>query len=328
MIRYLGENERSYIRPLYAEVFDDPLPFLDYYFHIYLKEGTRCLVEEADGQIVSMISIHEKTWMVRKDIEAGEYQECPAWYLYAIATKEGYRHQGRMRRLMERVIADGRTSGIAYIYLIPVNPAVYDRLGFRLVVKGESTGRQRCDAVSLNLSTGEQQCNSTDAKLCLRALADIESHKADLHGIRSGCGTESADIYERIAQLYAQSYRQAGVDVFLKKDARYFMEQGKRARIEGGDIYLLSAGETLLSVVTGTLENDIFTVAEYMSAAGKRKGLWEFSDLTEIAHLLGARQWKAETFPVMVYEDNEIRTCAVGQNAEQPFLKFGQMDEV
>lgn len=288
MIRYLSEDEREYIRPLYEEAFDDSQAFVDYYFHSYVRGRSKCLVAEDSGQIVSMISIHEKRWRMREE------GTCTVWYLYGIATMRTHQRQGYMRRLMERILSDGEHAGIAYIYLIPVNPKVYEELGFQLVDKGESTG--------LDL-TGSK----AEHGFIWKSLGQAEGEQGQV------------DIYEDLARGYAAFHQERGFDAYIDKDAEYFREQAMRARLEQGDIYLLYDEDTLIAFATAVVSQEKCKIVEYIDMEQSQNDMWLFMKLLTLPEALGAKELWYERLPVMIYN-------GAGDRALPQIL--GVMDEV
>ncbi len=126
-VRILSDNEKNRIRPLYEEVFDDSQEFLDYYFGSYIK-NTINFVSEINGEIVGMATIHPKELMV-SDVKA------KAGYVYAVATKPEYRGKGIMRSVLDEIYKYAWKHKYDYLYLIPVNPHIYEGLGYKLLRK-------------------------------------------------------------------------------------------------------------------------------------------------------------------------------------------------
>ncbi len=309
MIRYLGKTERDRIRPLYEEVFDDSAAFLNYYIGTYILQDTRCLVCEEYGEIVSMISVHEKTWCLRE-----HHKQCSVWYLYAVATKERFRHQGNIRHLMDSVIADAKHAGAAYIYLIPENPAVYENMGFHLVADREVMNGSGRHAVSADT-------------LCVFAANDFKWPESDACNKLEAIYGAGCDIYEILSELYDRYCIQNELDIYLKKDARYFKEQAGRARSESGDIYVVFDHDSICFAVTAIFKQGECKAAEYIGTAAAKTETEMYDNLTRLTCLLGADRWTYETHPVMIYACGAETTGEVS-DAKYYHFKYGQMDEV
>ena len=56
MIRYLENNEKQNIRPLYEHCFDDTKEYTDYYFQNRLP-GNHVIVNERDNKIVNCVHL-------------------------------------------------------------------------------------------------------------------------------------------------------------------------------------------------------------------------------------------------------------------------------
>ena len=125
-IRYLSKAERYLIKGLYLESFDDPIDYVEYYCNQYDADTVVC-IDERTKNVLSMINIHIKYLEYNNKIEK-------AAYLYGVATKEGYKRKGYMKKLMNFVINDLKTQGINLIYLIPdVSQEIYEKCGFTLI---------------------------------------------------------------------------------------------------------------------------------------------------------------------------------------------------
>ena len=134
MIRLLTDYEEKQItRPLYERVFNhDGKGFVDYYYEDRCRDNRILVDVETDEtgmeQVVSMIHLNPYTLCVK-----GE--EMPALYVFAVATEEDYRHQGRMARLLQETDLICEAEGIPFLFLIPVDPAIYAPFGYEVLCK-------------------------------------------------------------------------------------------------------------------------------------------------------------------------------------------------
>lgn len=132
-IRYLERQERGRSRALYEEVFvEDETAFVDAYYQIKAADN-QILVAEDNGGIVSMLHRNPYTFRFR-----GERIE--ADYLVAVATRVAYRHQGLMRALLCRALADMEAEGKPFTFLMPADEAIYTPFGFRLMGNDDEEG--------------------------------------------------------------------------------------------------------------------------------------------------------------------------------------------
>ena len=132
MIRILeDQTEKRRTRPLYEEIFrEDGKGFVDYYYEDRCLDNVIFTDEETapSGQteLVSMVHLNPYTVML-------ERHAVPAGYIFAVATKEAYRHQGRMARLLDSVFRYCFTRGDVFVFLIPVNTKIYEPFGFETI---------------------------------------------------------------------------------------------------------------------------------------------------------------------------------------------------
>ena len=73
-IRYLENEEKINIRPLYEKTFDDSKEFVDYYFDGPVYDND-VLVLENEGEILSMLQLVPKRMVYQGDI-------CLVHYIY------------------------------------------------------------------------------------------------------------------------------------------------------------------------------------------------------------------------------------------------------
>lgn len=117
----LAEHDRA--RTLWEEIFPEDTPaFLDYY-DTAVADSNRIYVDEEAGEIVSMMHLNPRHLAVG-------VREADCSYIVAVATREPFRHQGRMCRLMKMALEDCRSRGEPFVYLMPASEKIYAPLGF------------------------------------------------------------------------------------------------------------------------------------------------------------------------------------------------------
>ena len=95
MIRYLENNEKQNIRPLYEHCFDDTKEYTDYYFQNRLP-GNHVIVNERDNKIVNCVHLIPKTVILGK-------LKTNIIYIYGVGTYEEYRKQGKTDKKIQSI---------------------------------------------------------------------------------------------------------------------------------------------------------------------------------------------------------------------------------
>ena len=117
--------EKDITRKLYEEAFDDPKAFVDYY---YLDKciDNRIIVSEENGEIISML--HLNPYFVNLNGKTVK-----SYYIVAVATTEKRRHEGQMKRIFEKTFDILKEEHIPFVYLMPVDEAIYSWMGFEKI---------------------------------------------------------------------------------------------------------------------------------------------------------------------------------------------------
>ena len=114
----LEKTEWKKARKLWEEVFDeDTEQFLDYY-ECYVADHNLILAEREEGEIVSMVQLNPY------EVRMGT-QKADSYYIVAVATREEYRHQGRMRRLLTEAMNHMYQKEIPFTFLMPASESIY-----------------------------------------------------------------------------------------------------------------------------------------------------------------------------------------------------------
>ena len=197
MIRYLENNEKQNIRPLYEHCFDDTKEYTDYYFQNRLP-GNHVIVNERDNKIVNCVHLIPKTVILGK-------LKTNIIYIYGVGTYEEYRKQGIMSETFKHLLKDMFMDMEAFTYLIPSDEGkakVYSGLGFEYVMDKQ------------NLKPVDQRKKATHSLIYRKA--------------------EKSDLI-RLA-IFAQASMEKNYSVSLAKDSDYFKKINELIKIEGGDI--------------------------------------------------------------------------------------------
>lgn len=120
------QKVKSESRALWEMVFEeDTQQFLDYY-DAFVADHNKIYMDWENGQAVSML--HRNPYRIcMGDMQADSS------YIVAVATKEEYRHQGRMKKLLLKAFADSFREGEPFVYLMPASEKIYLPFGFRTV---------------------------------------------------------------------------------------------------------------------------------------------------------------------------------------------------
>lgn len=223
-IEILKGSEIEKTRALYEEVFQDSREYTDYFYEKASREGTAFVAEE-DGEIVS------EMFLLPKILVSGD-RKIKALYLYGVATKEKYRRQGLMDRLIKEVLCFAESSGAELLYLIPVRADLYEKYGFCTVKQGEVqiweiSKKERKEMPEYSFESADSELFGD--KLC-QTINMLEK------GIEGLCG------------LYPFRSRE------------YFVDRICRAHIEGGGLYLIRKqedGAVQGFIVTGEEDREI-----------------------------------------------------------------------
>ncbi len=243
-IEILKGKEIQKTRALYEEVFQDSREYTEYFYKKVQKDGI-CFAMEENNKIISELFLIPKRMVCDHNI-------IDALYVYGVATKEQYRGQGCMDKLMKQALYYAKDSTTEFLYLIPVSPALYERYGFHTVKQGEIR------------------------------MWELSEEPAEMTEYNFEQVFEFYDeLYQEINGLEKSS---SGIYPFRDKD--YLADRIFRARIEGGGMYLIRKrnGETAGFVITGEEEGEIVImdvdgeyekkekiVKDFMNGQGRRK---------------------------------------------------------
>lgn len=155
----------SQARELYSLVFEDDERFTSYFFEQEaVRANTHILGGFADGRLVSMLFLREKTLSCKGKTMSG----C---YIYGVATAPKYRCKGYMGRLMETALEYIKSRRFELVYLVPTEENYYKKFGFVTVREksflpiGKPDGQAR---KAVRLTAGEDGLIAEAAGFCMR----------------------------------------------------------------------------------------------------------------------------------------------------------------
>ena len=123
MITEYKEKERT--RRLYEEAFEDPKEFVDYYYADKCTDN-RMIVSLEDDEVISMLHLNPyHVSLCGADVQT--------YYVVAVATKEGRRHEGQMTRVFQKTFELLKDEHVPFVFLLPVDEAIYSWMGFEKI---------------------------------------------------------------------------------------------------------------------------------------------------------------------------------------------------
>lgn len=128
------------LRGLWREAFGDTERYMDFYFQT--KADRSSVFADFEGEELASMAF----FTPYEGYYKGEKRTLE--YIVGVATAEKYRHNHRMKRLLEKAISERRENGVDIVFLSPENPEVYKSLGFvptydRMTTTALGQGEQR-----------------------------------------------------------------------------------------------------------------------------------------------------------------------------------------
>lgn len=127
MMDYLRQEEKPETIALWREAFpEDSSRFLDYYYQEKTTDNRILAIrdgERAGRPIVSMLQRNPYTLRAANHVLESDY-------IVAVATAKERRHQGLMRKLLDKLMEDMHKEGRPFCYLMPADRRIYEPFGF------------------------------------------------------------------------------------------------------------------------------------------------------------------------------------------------------
>lgn len=201
MIRYLKQDEKIESRRLWEKVFsEDTESFLNYYFSDRVLKN-KILIAYKDENMAAMLHRNPYDVVVKDQVWRIDY-------VAGVATDPYFRHQGFMSRLLSRCFTDMYTEGMAFAFLVPVDPAIYHPFDFTYI----------CD-------------------LPVRALNERGKAQLNQRAIM-----EYSDECKEVAKFAERQLKQQ-YEVYALRSEEYYRDLCREVRSDSGDLRLLSTGE-------------------------------------------------------------------------------------
>ena len=122
-----AEKRKAAVRALWIEAFHDDETYVDFFFHVFYRDGCTWTCEE-DGQLLG--ALQALPWDASGTMV----------YVCGVSVAEASRGQGIGSRLMQAACEGLAGNGVQCVVLVPVGPQVipwYERLGFTVDATAE-----------------------------------------------------------------------------------------------------------------------------------------------------------------------------------------------
>ncbi len=234
IIRYLTQPEKHKTRILYEAAFpEDSGPFVDYYYQ-WKTADNRILVMEEEGRIQVMIHLNPYDFQI-----CGSGWQIP--YIVAVATRPDCRRQGKMGRVMERLLQDLEQQDCPFTILLPADPAYYEGQGFVFFPR---QNEWEIPPVVSDLKAAELEWRQDTAD-----MPELEWRQA-----------KEADIPELVR--LSNDILQKKSQIFAVRDRAYYQRLLEETRVEHGGVLLLTSEEKICGILVYGLEAEEKPAAE------------------------------------------------------------------
>lgn len=244
MVKYLAESEKPLSRDLWAEAFpEDSRSFDDYYYREKTKDN-RILADLEDGCVQAMVQLNPYL------VQAGSRR----WrvdYLVGVATRKDKRHQGYMRRLLERMMSDLREEEMPFCFLMPADEAIYRPFGFTYIFR-----QPQWELVGEKELTRRPLLGPDAGCRCSRWAENKGGRGADACGCVDTAGMTAAAWrgsaggrrYLGWLADWMNRWLEQRYEVFAVRDTGYLLRLMEEIASEDGTLDLLYAQDSLVGV--------------------------------------------------------------------------------
>lgn len=285
-ITRLTGTECNLTRNLWESVFqEDSRKFVDYYYEQKAKDNIAYVTGEEPYEAM----LFRTPYPVQIQDKLKELS-----YLVGVATREEYRHNGRMTALLMTAMQEMYKERLPFTFLMPADPAIYDPFDFSYVYERPQWNFQNPDFPIKVLEpligtrnrwmTEGEEANSTarlkaaeggQGKELKAAAVTEESGKEprspqlsgyELSSLTGRCadhGEEAHRLYQRLAD-YANHWLEQRHRIYVKRDCRYYERQLAELQAQNGDIFLLEREGELEGFFLYAREGQEIAVQEMM----------------------------------------------------------------
>ena len=256
MVYLEGEDKKETMNLWRSAFSEDSECFVQYYYEEKTRDN-RVLVKKENGLILSMTHLNPYPVHMKG-------QDWTLDYIVGVATEEARRREGHFRDLFLKLLADQQMEGRPMTYLVPVNPKVYEPLGFVMVG----------DVPQLELS---EAGNSLARTICRDVSEDCER-----------------------AAAYMEQWLSARYEVFTGRDSAYVSRTLKELASEGGKLEFLWDGERLVGLLARwgeDLKEQRFLYAEDAYVVKRGENPWNMGRITDAVSCLRSFSLKQGNAP-------------------------------
>ena len=135
-IRLNDKKDDKKIRALWEAVFpEDSKEYLDFYFDVVMQENQVIVVEHIENESTDIVGmLHLNPYNIYHKEENLKIN-----YIVAVATKEKFRRQGLMRKMLNYAEVLSKEQGINYLLLMPADERYYNPFGYNFASKQYNT---------------------------------------------------------------------------------------------------------------------------------------------------------------------------------------------
>lgn len=238
------------LRQLWRSAFGDTEQYIEYYFS-EKAPGSR-IVEDWEGQKLCSMAFFcpYDAYLYEKKIKLS--------YIVGVATEAAYRHQGRMRRILEQGMKREKEYNRPLVFLSPVDPAIYEPFGFQSVY--------------------------------WRDTLLLHDRKAPLHRVRvpmqSSPGARFSPVSKvlrwselserekiQVSRFAEEILQSEKFDLRLEHGVAYYEQVDKEMKVLGGSVLTFWYEQKLQAVANWICEEDKNEVTEWISVPANREKL-------------------------------------------------------
>lgn len=221
----LSEAEGRLTRALWEQVFtEDTTSFLDYYYSEKTIGAHIHVLQDDNGQIVSMVHANPYDVLIH-----GVRRR--AYYIVGVATAQPYRHRGCMAFLLRKAVCLAKSEGCPFVFLMPADAAIYEPFGFRYGGRLSVWERSTCLKIRM-----EQNMPSGSVSVRAAEWTRKGGDAADFTGLRISAysAADAGALAAYAGKTLAERY-----DTYCVHDEAYFGRLGRELASENGGIYLV-----------------------------------------------------------------------------------------
>lgn len=283
-IKRLAGKACKTTRPLWEEIFTEDSPqFVDYYYAKKAADNIAYVSGEEPYEAMLFrtpypVQIYDKT----KELS----------YIVGVATKEEFRHKGRMTALLMKAMEEMYAKRQPFSFLMPANPAIYEPFDFRYVYERPQwsfqdkqfpmevleplMGTKKTLRLSWEEFTKAPDLQAAGMKKVMpikenqSRVSDLQAGEKDqpageLFSMR-GYYQEPLKIREMGTALadFANTWLEERYQIYVKRDADYYERQLSEIQAQNGDIFVLKRGESLEGFFLYAREGEEIFVQEMM----------------------------------------------------------------